>query len=143
MGDVKALYQIMVKFFNTLFSKFPIDPLSVLSAPSTAFKIWRTVQLPKLNKDLLEVYDLSRNLDSQFRSAYLGGIVDVYKPHLIGQGYYYDVNSLYPTAMCKPMPVGLPKLVKLTRKEFLEGIFFGFVEATVISPSSFTKGGYV
>ena len=40
LGDVKALYQIMIKFFETLVSKFPINPLSVLSAPSTAFKIW-------------------------------------------------------------------------------------------------------
>jgi hypothetical protein len=40
LGDVKALFQIMIKFFETLTSKFPIDPLKVLSAPSTAFKIW-------------------------------------------------------------------------------------------------------
>ncbi len=143
MGDVKALYQIMVKFFNTLFSKFPIDPLSVLSAPSTAFKIWRTVQLPKLNKDLLEVYDLSRNLDSQFRQAYCGGIVDVYKPHLIGEGYYYDVNSLYPTAMCRSMPVGKPTLTNLPVEKFLEGFFFGYLEATVKAPSADTPAAYI
>jgi hypothetical protein len=42
-GDVKALFQILIAFFNTLVSKFPINPLQVLSAPSTAFKVWRTV----------------------------------------------------------------------------------------------------
>ena len=33
-----------------------------------------------------------------------GGIVDVYRPHLQGEGYYYDVNSLYPTAMTRANP---------------------------------------
>jgi hypothetical protein len=31
-------------------------------------------------------------------NAYYGGIVDVYKPEM-KEGYYYDVNSLYPYAM--------------------------------------------
>ncbi len=135
-GDCFALYEILVKFFNTLVSKFPINPLGALSIPSIAFKTWRTVQLPLLNKDGLKVFDLARTLDSQLRKAYLGGIVDVYKPLLEGKGYYYDVNSLYPTAMCKPMPVGIPTPVKLSIIEFIEGNFFGFIEATVQAPST-------
>ena len=95
--------------------------------------IWKTVQLPLLNNDHLKVYDLSRSLDTKFRGAYLGGIVDVYRPHLIGQGYYYDVNSLYPTAMCKPIPVGAPTPTLLTPKEFKGGSFFGY-------PSPWTCG---
>jgi len=143
LGDVKALYQILVKFFTTLVSLFPICPLSALSAPSVGFKTWRTVQLPLLNKEGLKVYDLSRNLESTFRKGYCGGIVDVYKPHLIGEGYYYDVNSLYPTAMCRPMPVGAPTLVNLTIDGFLNGDFFGFVEPTVMSPDSDSNAGYI
>lgn len=143
LRDVKALYQILVKFFTTLVSLFPICPLSALSAPSVGFKTWRTVQLPLLNKEGLKVYDLSRNLESTFRKGYCGGIVDVYKPHLIGEGYYYDVNSLYPTAMCRPMPVGAPTLVNLTIDGFLNGDFFGFVEATVMSPDSDSNAGYI
>jgi hypothetical protein len=131
LGDTKSLFQIMIAFFETLVTKFPINPLKVYSAPSTAFRIWRTVQLPLLLKDNLKVYDFSHSLDSQLRNGYCGGIVDVYRPHLQGVGYYYDVNSLYPTAMCKPMPVGMPKIVTLTPEQFLEGDFFGFVEATV------------
>ncbi|PKY57739.1 hypothetical protein RhiirA4_479038 [Rhizophagus irregularis] len=38
IGDVKATYQVLIKYFETLVSKFPIDPLKVYSAPSTAFK---------------------------------------------------------------------------------------------------------
>jgi hypothetical protein len=38
--------------------------LKVFSAPSTAFRIWKTVKLKILNKDNLKVYDLSQSLDS-------------------------------------------------------------------------------
>ena len=54
--------------------------------------------------------------------------------HLKEKGFYYDVNSLYPTAMCNSMPVGMPKLVNLTVKEFLYTDFYGFIEATVTAP---------
>jgi hypothetical protein len=143
IGDCKALFQVLLQFFNTLRSQFPINPLASLSAPSLSFKIWRTSQLPLLHKEGVQVYDLSRKLDPQIREAYCGGIVDVYRPHLIGKGYYYDVNSLYPTTMCKPMPVGQPSLVTLSIQQFLEGDFFGFIQATVQAPPVTTPGGYL
>lgn len=98
-GDVKALHQILIAFFKDHKSEFKINPITALSAPGLAFTTWKTEQLPKLKKDELEVYDLSRSLHSKFRGVYMGGIVDIYRPHLIGQGYYYDINSLYPTAI--------------------------------------------
>ena len=104
----------------------------------------KQLSIPILNKDGFKVYDLSRNLDPKFRGAYIGGIVDVYRPHLEGQvGYYYDVNSLYPTAMCKPMPVGIPTPISLTRDAFQASDFFGYLEATVQAPAPDTPGGYV
>jgi len=59
--------------------------------------------------------------------SYTGGIVDVYKPHLIN-GYYYDVVSLYPTAKYNnPMPVGE---VTFTDDPNLDN-YFGFVLARI------------
>ncbi|CAB4430119.1 unnamed protein product [Rhizophagus irregularis] len=34
LGDVKATYQVLVKYFETLITKFPIDPLKVYWPPS-------------------------------------------------------------------------------------------------------------
>jgi len=60
------------------------------------------VQLPLVKPS---VVDLSNSpWDTYLRESYKGGIVDVYKFHLVGKGFYYDVNSLYPTAMIRPCP---------------------------------------
>lgn len=143
LGDVESQYQILVQYFKTLREAFPINPMKNLSVPGIAFTTWRTVKLPLLNKEGFKVYDLSRSLDNRFRGAYLGGIVDVYKPHLLGKGYYYDVNSLYPTAMCRPMQVGMPTPAIITPSEFKQGQFFGFLEATVQAPLVDTPSGYI
>jgi hypothetical protein len=92
--------------------------------------------VPKLQKDNFNVYDLSRTSDPFFRDAYLGGIVDVYRPHLTNGGYYYDVNSFYPTAMLNPMPVGPPTPICLTPDQFQGCDFFGYVRATVFAPET-------
>lgn len=129
MSDCKALYQILLKFFETLTEKFPINPLLNVSAPSTAFKIWRT--LPKGWKGLHYADFSNTKWDAYLRQSYHGGIVDVYKFHLQGKGYYYDVNSLYPTAMLNYFPSGKPSIVDT---QFWSKEFFGFVDATVKSP---------
>ena len=73
MGDCIALYQILLSFFSTLNDQFPINPLQVLSAPSSAFKIWRATQLPLLHQDRLSVFDFSNtNFDTYFRQGYNG-----------------------------------------------------------------------
>src|SRR2546423_1447152 len=130
-----ALHQILVSIFQSIVAHFPINPLKKISAPGIAFTTWKTVQLPKLHKEGVKVYDLSQSSDHFFRGAYHGGIVDVYRPHLIGKGYYYDVNSLYPSAMLNTMPVGAPTQLSMTPNHF-QCDFFGFLRATVRSPDN-------
>jgi len=65
--------------------------------------------------------------------AYLGGSTDYFYKY--GENLkHYDVNSLYPKAMCNPMPI-----------EFLEEIdgidvkledVFGFAEAKITTPEN-------
>lgn len=45
---------------------------------------------------------LIHSVDSFIRRSYLGGHTDCYKAY-ITNGYYYDINSLYSSAMCQPM----------------------------------------
>jgi len=80
LGDCKATYEVLIKYFETLVSNFPINPLKIYSAPSAAFRIWRTQQLPLLHQEGLRVFDISQTLDSELREGYCGGIVDVYTP---------------------------------------------------------------
>jgi hypothetical protein len=82
-GDVIAQHQVLISFFETLRDQFPINPLENFSAPGIAFTTWKTVQLPKLG--IFKVYDLSQSSDALFREGYLGGIVDVFRPHLSGK----------------------------------------------------------
>lgn len=68
------------------------------------------------------------------RRGYYGGHTDVYKPY--GKGlFYYDVNSLYPYAMLKPMPGGKPVWRGKLKGCDLEQLF-GFVSAKVTCPES-------
>ena len=67
---------------------------------SLAFKLFKT----KFLQDKVEVTWYEDYLD--YKEAYRGGAVDVYKPYGTDL-YYYDVNSLYPYAMKSNLyPVG-------------------------------------
>jgi hypothetical protein len=76
-------------------------------------------------------------MDSFIRKSYRGGVVDVYKPYL-ENGYYYDVNSLYPYIMSiSDMPVGPGVYKKLEINDsFSIDNFFGFVSVKVKTPKS-------
>lgn len=91
-------------------------------------KIFRT---DYYNIDKTPIVNLSKKIDSDIRNSYFGGIVDVYIP-VLKDGYYYDINSLYPYAMLNDMPIGKPKFIK--GKIDLANLF-GFVYVEVTSPN--------
>jgi hypothetical protein len=135
-SDVIALYQILKRFFIEYKGEFNLNAMNNCSIPGIAFKTWKQAQLPQINNEIL---DFSNSYDAFFREGYLGGIVDVYQPR-IGKGYYYDVNSLYPTAMMKDMPVGEPIFESLTIEQFMNSDWFGYVRCTVRSPMDIQIG---
>lgn len=68
-------------------------------------------------------------VEKAVRSAYFGGRNEIFIP-ILNNLLSYDYNSLYPSAMLMPMPVGIPihSMCKDLNK------IFGFVRAKIIAP---------
>ena len=80
---------------------------------------------------------MKRGEDTFVRRSYFGGATDYYKGY--GENlHYYDVNSLYPFAMLKPMPLELKKVhVNMNGWSIVDfESFFGFVECNVETPDN-------
>jgi hypothetical protein len=74
-------------------------------------------------------------LDNIIRLGYIGGSTDYYYKY--GEDLkHYDVNSLYPKAMCNPMPIEFLGEINGSEIE-LENVF-GFVEAKITTPENLT-----
>jgi len=81
----------------------------------------------------INIPTLTKNLDKLIRLAYLGGSTDYYLKY--GENLkHYDVNSLYPKAMCNPMPIEFLSESEGTNVR-LEDVF-GFAEARIIAPDN-------
>lgn len=123
--DLISLYQIIDKVWDDTFEVYGlnIDKFQTISGLSVG--VFRSNFLPEG-----EILSSSRgDLDSDIRAAYYGGAVDVIRP--MGSSiHYYDCNSLYPTAMKCPMPVGTPTHSKIKDLNKI----FGYVKATIKTP---------
>nr|P33537.1 RecName: Full=Probable DNA polymerase [Neurospora crassa]CAA39046.1 putative DNA polymerase [Neurospora crassa] len=152
--DIKALYQLMMEMSNNTYSTFRINITRVKTASALAFLVYRTIFLPneveeenetnspnnilslfdkKEEKKLTPKYFLPKlkgRLERAVRAAYFGGRNEIFIP-IINNIFSFDFNSLYPTAMMMPMPVGIP--VHTFCKNLNE--IFGFVRAKIITPA--------
>ena len=93
---------------------------------SMSFALYRSKFMNKANIPVssLSFYD-------HIKSGYTGGAVDCYRPR-IEQGFYYDINGLYPYVMKNfPYPVGRGIYFNGTRP--LSSLF-GIVYAAITSP---------
>ena len=101
--------------------------MSILKNKNPCFKDW----LKKMNAD----YKLAK-LDDKFDGAYSGGRSEVYRTE-IHNGYYYDVNSLYPSVMVKeyryPDPMRLRMYHGKVTKSLLDK-YEGYGYVTVCIP---------
>lgn len=132
--DSLALYKALSKAQQIYKEKYFVDICDVLSASSLSLKIFRVNYLD------IDIPILKNNVDSFIRKAYFGGATDYYKAY--GEDlHYYDVNSLYPEAMIKPMPLNLIKTHKILSGLSLENFkkFFGFVKCRVTTPKNILK----
>lgn len=151
--DCKVLYEILIIFNSEFYNKFKINAHSVLTAPALSMKLFKTHFMPENS-----IYQINGLIERNIRESYTGGAVDVYIPHnkqpvftknikfprIIKDEngnyrvvlYYYDMNSLYPTAMAqRPMPIGKP-IAFLGDIRALEPNAYGFFYCKITSPNN-------
>jgi hypothetical protein len=129
--DSKALYDALIKLQNIYLEKYKVNLTTVFSTSTLSLKIFRT----NFQKEIIPI--LSKGEDSFIRPSYFGGATDYYKAY--GENlYYYDVTSLYPFAMCKPLPGKLVKIHK-TNEEIKLDNFFGFINCEITIDSNVLK----
>ena len=129
--DSKALYDSLIKLQDIYLEKYKVNITTVFSTSTLSLKIFRT----NFQKEIIPI--LSRKEDAFIRPSYFGGATDYYKAY--GKNlYYYDVTSLYPFAMCKPLPGTIKKIHK-NNKEIELSNFFGFIECEIIVDSNILK----
>ena len=130
--DVRTLHQVLVKFSNEIFERFKINISRYPSLPSLAFAIYRSNFLS--NKSKIPI--ITGLIYNDIKNAYLGGLVDVYKP-FARNVEAYDVNSLYPSSMFNyPMPVGNPTYFEGNPVKYVKDPF-GYFYVSVDAPVSF------
>ena len=123
--DLKSLWLVISVFKDYIFEQEHVHLHDVDTLSALAFKIYRTNYLN--TNTIIKTYG---ELDQDIRLSYFGGEVNVYKPR--GNNIFcYDVNSLYPYAMLKPMPIGYPKIV---RGDIKLNKSFGFYYASIKTP---------
>ncbi len=127
LNDVLVLNEGFENFLRYIRTNLCIEPLESLSLPGISLRYFRS----KFYDDIAHPIErLSSNKDIFIRKSYRGGIVELFKPHLI-DGFHYDVNSLYPYIMKSfPMPIGIGEWNDIQDIDN----FFGFVKVEVTSP---------
>jgi len=126
-SDVEGLLEVVTKFKENIFNKYQLNIINYKTLPSLALAVYTSSYIPS---SLVPDFKMVKgDLEQEIRSSYFGGNVDVFINE-IDKGYYYDMNSQYPTAMLNDMPVGEPVL---SLENDLNKIF-GFVYGEIISP---------
>jgi hypothetical protein len=119
--DSKALYDALIKLQDIYLKKYKVNLTTIFSTSTLSLKIFRI----NFQKEIIPI--LSKKEDAYIRPSYFGGATDYYK--LYGENlYYYDVTSLYPFAMCKPLP---GKLIKIHENISCLDNFFGFISCEI------------
>jgi hypothetical protein len=126
--DSDALFNCLIKLQEMYLNNYKVDITSILSTSTLSLKIFRKNFL-KVNIPILKRRD-----DTFLRNAYFGGATDYYQMKAFNIKYY-DVNSLYPHNMCKPMPFDLIRKF-IIKSDFNLDDFFGFLKVEVNCPKS-------
>jgi hypothetical protein len=129
--DCLALYEILIKFNNIIFSNYKLNINNFPTLPSLSFGIYRCIYL---KENVIPC--LNGSIFKDIKASYTGGSVDMYIPKNKNneKTYCYDVNSLYPFVMLdNPIPVGNPIYFEGDIRKF-DNNAFGFFNVDVITP---------
>jgi len=131
LQDSIALFDALTEAQKLYISQYNIDITSILSTSTLSLKIFRQNFLES------DIPILKGVEDNFIRKSYFGGHTDYYQDYAENI-YYYDINSLYPFAMCQPMPHKLIKFHKDLNNITLND-FFGYCLAEVTTPKNILK----
>jgi hypothetical protein len=124
--DSYSLFKALKNAQDLYYKKYRVDITTVFSTSTLSLKILRTCFL----KNPIPI--LNPTIDQFIRHSYYGGGTDVYKCYAENVKYY-DVNSLYPHAMLKPMPNEFINYYDNMDNVNLDN-FFGFIKAQIECP---------
>lgn len=123
--DSISLLKALLKAQKIYIDRHEVDIASIWSTSTLSLKIFRQNFLD------IDIPILTNKLDEIIRLSYIGGSTDYFYKY--GENLkHYDVNSLYPKAMCNPMPL---KFLGESNGDSvrLEDVF-GFAEARITTP---------
>lgn len=126
--DSVALYEALMIAQDIYLKNYNVDITTICSTATLSLKIYRTNFLDT------NIPTLNGKTDHFIRKGYFGGGTDYYKQY-ITNAKSYDINSLYPFAMCKPIPYEIIQYYEDMSHIKLEN-FFGYCLAEIYCPRS-------
>lgn len=125
--DVEILYKFISLWSDRMINVFNISITDYFTISSIALAYYRKFYLNE-NDEI----ELTKGYKYHFiKKSYFGGLCNVLNTQCYNKGYYYDVNSLYPSQMKnKYYPVGKSNFIY---KCYVKDIdkYFGFIECLV------------
>jgi len=128
-ADINILFEFLMHIGNMLAVDYNLNINIYATTPGMSVAIYRSKFYDRT------VRSMAFGVSQLIESAYRGGATEVYKPVLL-DGYYYDINSLYPFCMQMLMPVGnMTKINGPAVDDIQLANFFGFLLVDVNAPA--------
>lgn len=142
--DVKGLYEILRKAQKMFYNRFGVDCSKAMTVSQLALRIFRTRYQSNSLRNPLVVGDRhDKGLIGEFKliqNSYAGGRVEVFDMNLKNEVAVYDINSMYPSVMLKPVPINSYFCLENVSPGKAEEIILnnhGFADVTVTSRREF------
>jgi hypothetical protein len=131
--NVYLLYEIVKVIIKHFFIKYNVDIVLNFTISSISMHIYRTNYL----KNNFHIEITKKHKYQFIKHSYYGGLCNVHYTNS-KNGYYYDVNSLYPYVMMNnKMPLGKGYFISNIKDVNIDN-YFGFISCNVFVPKELT-----